>query len=176
MATCMNLYAPCVPQARKMLNNLGRWLDLAVEYAKEKDFDPNVLLSYRLSPDQFALLRQIQTTCDTAKLTAARLTGKAAPSYPDDEQTVEQLKERIQKTIAYLDTLTTADFEGAETKLVELRFAPGQGARGEEYYLSFAQPNFYFHLTHCYALLRHAGVPIGKRTFIGSMETEAMPS
>ncbi len=172
----MSLYEPSVVQTKKMLNNLGQWLVQATEYAQQRDFDPDVLLSFRLSPDQFPLVRQVQTVCDTAKLTAARLTGQEPPSDPDDETTITQLQARIKKTVAYLETMTPAHFEGADTRLVPLRFAPGQGARGHEYYRSFAQPNFYFHLTLSYALLRHAGVQLGKRGFIGSLEMEELPT
>ena len=172
----MSLYDSSVVQTKKMLTNLSRWLEQATEYAQAREFDPNVLLSFRLSPDQFSLVRQVQTVCDTAKLTAARLADKEAPSHADDETTIDQLQTRIRQTVEYLDTLTADDFNGAATRLVSLRFAPGKGARGAEYYRSFAQPNFYFHITMSYALLRHAGVPLGKRGFIGFLEMEDLPA
>ena len=172
----MSLYEPSIVQTKKMLNNLKTWLDHGKEYANQREFDPNVLLTTRLAPDQFALGKQVQIACDTAKLTAARLTNKDAPSFEDTETTIEELQARIDKTIAFLETLTEADFNGAQERLIALPFAPGKGAKGLEYYLSFAQPNFYFHSTTAYALLRHAGVPLGKRAFIGSMHIEDLPA
>ena len=171
----MTLYQSSVLQPKKMLTNLSGWLDAAKDYAAQREFDPDVLLSYRLAPDQYALARQVQIACDTAKLTAARLSDKTAPSHEDTEKTVDELKARIQSTVDFLDTLAADDFQGAEQRMIALPFAPGRGARGHEYFVGFAQPNFYFHVSTSYALLRHAGVPVGKRAYIGSFETEALP-
>src|SRR5690348_4851399 len=129
----MSLYPLAVVQPRKMLQSLGKWLEAASVFAQKKSFDTNTLLSARLAPDQYSLVRQIQSACDTAKFTAARLTGKEAPKHPDTEETVEQLHARIRAVIAYLDTLTEADFAGAETRDVELSFMPGKVISGDDY-------------------------------------------
>ncbi len=164
-----------VEQPKKMLSNLAKWLEAGRAFAEERKYEPDKLLSYKLTADQYTLVQQIQAACDTAKLTAARLTAKDAPSYPDEEATVQEILDRIRATIAFLDTLTAADFDGAEDRLIPLRFAPGKGARGAEYFQSFGQPNFYFHTTMAYALLRQAGAQIGKRAYIGSLRMEDMP-
>ena len=176
MVLSMSLFTLAVTQPKKMLTNLRGWLESAQSFAQGQEFDPTVLLQYRFAPNMFPFARQVQISCDTAKLTAARLSGKDAPSHEDTETTIDELSTRIASTVAFLDTLTEADFAGAEERLIPLRFAPGKASRGAEYFTSFAQPNFYFHITTAYALLRHAGVPIGKRTFIGSMEMEDLPA
>ena len=171
----MSMYAMGVTQPKKMLNNLASWLKQAKAFAEQREYDPDTLLSFKLTPDQFALGRQVQVTCDTAKLTAARLTGKDAPSHPDDETTIDALIARIASTVEFLDSLSASDFDSAAERLVPLRFAPDKGARGAEYFMSFGLPNFYFHITTVYALLRVAGLPLGKRAFLGSMEMEDLP-
>jgi len=166
----MSLYAHTLPQQRKVLENLDRWLDKAVVYAEGKKFDANTLLQARLAPDQFALGRQIQAVCDNAKMTAARLTGTAAPAHPDTETTIADFKARIATVIAYLDTFQESAFEGAADRLIELPFAPGMVVRGDDYTVELALPNFYFHVTTAYAILRHNGVEVGKRDFLGSLK------
>jgi uncharacterized protein len=165
----MSLYSSSVPQLSKMLQNLDRWLTKAEENAKARSFDPAVLLTSRLAPDQYALTRQVQAACDSAKFTAARLSGKTAPSHPDTETTLEELHARIRAVVEFLGTFTEADFEGAEARTVALPFAPGKGMNGADYLTEMALPNFYFHVTTAYAILRHNGVPVGKIDFIGSM-------
>ncbi|MEO1335127.1 MAG: DUF1993 domain-containing protein [Myxococcota bacterium] len=172
----MSLYSMCIEQNKKMLGNLVRWIDIAVSYAEQRKFEPDVLLSMRLSPDQFPLRRQLQVVADTAKLTAARLTGQEAPKHEDDETTLAQLKTRLMEVIAYLDTFSAADFEGADERLIPLAFMPGKVARGADYFEGFAVPNLYFHVTTSYALLRHAGVPLGKRDFIGHFAMQDAPT
>ena len=167
----MSLYDTAIVQSRKMLGNLDKWLDAGVAYAQKKSFDPSVLLVARLAPDQYPLTRQIQAACDSAKFLAARLTGKEAPKHPDTEATVDELRERIHAVVAYLDTFTAADFAGAETRHVELSFLEGKYLLGSDYACEMALPNFYFHVTTAYAILRHNGVDLGKRDFIGSMTT-----
>lgn len=164
------LFQACVPQMSKMLGQLDAWLGEAVEYAASREFDPDRLLAERLHPDMFALTQQIQSACDTAKFAASRLTATEPASDPDDETTVEQLRARIKKTMAGLDALDASQFEGAEDR--EIRFAAipeGKATRGLPYFIGFAQPNFYFHVTTAYALLRSAGVKLGKRKYIGSL-------
>jgi len=170
----MDMYRSFIPQAEQMLGNLRAWFDKAEAHAKSLNYDANVLLSARLAPDQFALARQVQTCCDTAKLTAARLTGKDAPVHEDTEQTMDELRNRIDATLAFLKTLSPTDFAGADARIIPLAFLPGQGATGADYVFQFALPNLYFHLTTAYQLLRHNGVPVGKQDFIGRITLQAL--
>jgi hypothetical protein len=165
----MSLFEGSVVQFKKMLTQLDRWLDAGVAYSQKKAFDQSVLFHARLAPDQYALGRQVQAACDAAKFTAARLTGKEPPKHPDTEQTVAELKARIQSTVAYLDTFKAADFAGAEARKVELSFLEGKVLLGPDYLMEMAIPNFFFHVTTAYAILRHLGVDLGKRDFIGSL-------
>ncbi len=165
----MNLYEATVPQLTKMLKNLDLWLTKAEAHAKAKAFDVNTLLTARLAPDQYPLVKQIQGTCDAAKFTAFRLSGKEAPAHPDTEQTIEELHARIGKCVDYLNTLTPGDFETAGTRWVTLPFMPGKKIIGQNYAVEIALPNFYFHLTTAYAILRHNGVDVGKTDYIGSV-------
>ena len=165
----MSLYQASVPQLKKMLNNADKWLEAAVEHAKSKSFDPNILASARLAPDAYSLTRQIQAIADSAKFCASRLTGKEAPKHPDTETTVDELRARIQSVIVYLDTYTEADFDGSKDRLIELSFMPGKTLTSADYLNEMALPNFYFHVTMAYAILRHNGVPLGKMAYIGSL-------
>jgi uncharacterized protein len=153
------------------LNALSGVLDKAVAFAASKKIDPAVLLRTRLAPDMFDLTRQVQTVTDQARRGAARLAGLEPPSVPDTETTIDQLKERLAKTIAYLKTLDRKQIDAAAGR--EIRFPLGPGMTGEmtgENYLNhFVLPNFYFHLTAAYAILRHCGVDIGKRDFVGNI-------
>ncbi|HRG97025.1 MAG TPA: DUF1993 domain-containing protein [Polyangiaceae bacterium] len=168
----MPLYEETVPQFSKVLQNLGRWLDKAEALAKAKGFDPDTLLTARLAPDQYPLLKQIQAACDAAKQPASRLAGKEPPVHPDTEKTWAEAKARIATCVAYLGTLTPADFEAAENRLITLPFLPGKGCRGGNYAREMALPNFYFHASMAYAILRHNGVDVGKIDFIGGMTLE----
>lgn len=156
---------------QKMLANSLAWLDKASAHAKAKKFEPDAFLSSRLAPDQYAFVRQLQAACDTVKLAAARLAGREAPKHPDTEATVEQIRGRIQAVIAYLDGFSEADFAGAEARVLELAFLPrGKSITGAHYLDEFVIPNFYFHVTTAYAILRHDGVDLGKYDYIGSLE------
>jgi len=165
----MSLYETTIPQMAKMLRNLDKWLDAAVAFAETKKFDPNTLLTARLAPDQYSLARQVQAACDTAKFAAGRLSGKEAPAHPDTEQTIAELKERVGKCLAYLETFKASDFNGAETRRIGLSFIPGKGLVGADYAKELGVPNFYFHATAAYMILRHNGVPLGKGDFLGSL-------
>ena len=166
----MNLYAATVPQFTRILQNVERWLDKATAYAESKKFDPNTLLTARLAPDMFELVRQVQSTCDQCKLTCARLIAKDPPKHPDTEQTIEELRKRLHSVIGYLDSLKPADFEGAEERLISLPFFPeGKAMAGADYLIERQLPNVYFHASMVYAILRHNGVDVGKRDFIGSV-------
>jgi hypothetical protein len=163
------MYYATFGQMKKQLGQLGKWFDAATALAKTKNFEPNLFLGFRLAPDQFAFARQVQLTCDTAKLAAARLTGKDAPGFPDTEQSLDELRERIAKTISFLDTLSEKDFEGAATRSVTQPRWEGKTMTGADYFLEHALPNFYFHLSHAYAILRHSGVSVGKRDYLGAL-------
>jgi hypothetical protein len=165
----MSLVYAQIAQLKKMLTNLEGWLDKATSHAKAKNFDPNVFATARLAPDQYPLTRQVQAACDAAKFVAARLSGKEAPKHPDTEQTVDELRARIRTAVAWLDGLNEADFAGAETRVIELPFLEGKVLSGANYLVEMAAPNFYFHVTTAYAILRHNGVDLGKREFIGSL-------
>src|SRR4051812_9665643 len=122
----MSIYANSITQFKKMLENLDRWLEAANQYAQKKAFEPNVLVNARLAPDQYPLVKQVQSACDSAKFAAARLTGKEAPKHADNEQTMPELRQRIQACVAYLNTYQASDFAGAETRLVALPFLEGK--------------------------------------------------
>jgi hypothetical protein len=165
----MSIYYASVKQLGKMLANLDRWLEKAVAHAKAKSFDPDVFVTSRLAPDQYPLVRQVQSAADNAKFAAARLTGKEAPKHPDEEKTIDELRARIRSVLAYLEPLKESDFEGAATRPVELTFMPGKVMTGADYFVEMASPNFYFHLVTAYAILRHNGVDLGKIDYIGSL-------
>ena len=153
----------------KGLQNLLACLDKAAAFADHKKIEFDVLLQSRLAPDQFALTRQIQITCDTAKLGASRLTGKPAPSHADDEKTLADVRARIQSTIDYLQSFKFEDYQNAKTQKVSQPRWEGKYLTGEEYVLHHMIPNFYFHETTAYSILRHNGVEVGKKDFLGAM-------
>jgi hypothetical protein len=167
------MYYESIRQMRKTLAQLDKWLDAGVAFAKTKSFDPNVFLGCRLAPDQFALVRQIQTACDTPKLAASRLTGKEAPKHPDTEQTIDELKARIASVLAYLDSFTPKDFEGTAARTITTPRWEGKILSATEYLFEHALPNFYFHASHTYAILRHNGVGIGKQDYLGQLSLRA---
>jgi uncharacterized protein len=164
----MSLYT-FVLQMKKLLRGVDGWLDKAVAHATAKKFDPNTLLQSRLAPDMFPLIRQVQAVCDQAKFAAARTAGKDPPSHPDTEQTVDELRKRIASVIAYLDGFSAADFEGVEGRTISLPRWEGKSLTAFDYFVEHAQPNFYFHLTATYAILRHNGVDVGKRDYLGTL-------
>lgn len=166
----MSIYNATVPQYAKILRQLDAWLVKASAHAETVGFDPNNFLGCRLAPDQFALTRQIQACCDTAKFAVSRLTGGQAPSHADDETTIDDLRERITATLEYIESVEESAFEGASERTIALPFAKGMGTKGGEYLNSFALPNFYFHISHSYAILRHNGVALGKYDFMGSVD------
>jgi len=168
----MSFHYQAILEMKKMLANLDKWIEKTVAYAQKKPFDPNTLVTARLAPDQYPLVRQIQSACDTAKFTGARLTGKEAPKHPDTEQTIDELRARIRAATSYLETLKAEDFKGAGERRVELSFLEGKVILGDDYLVEMAIPNFFFHVAHAYAILRHNGVDLGKRDYIGSLTTQ----
>jgi len=166
----LSMYQISVPVFVKTLENLSAILDKGAAFAQAKKIDPLVLLGYRLAPDMFALTKQVQIASDHAKRACARLTGVEAPVYEDTESSFEDLKARIAKTTAFIHSLTPTQFEGAETR--EITMKSGGVDRtflGSLYLLHNALPNFFFHTTTAYAILRHCGVEIGKGDFIGKL-------
>jgi hypothetical protein len=151
------------------LEALAKILDKAQIQARTEDKDPASLTEARLAPDMYPFTRQIQIVSDGAKGCAARLTGQEPPSWPDTETTFPELKERVQKTVAYLKSVTPEQFTGAEDRQVTLKFPNGMTLEfsGADYVNNFVLPNFYFHLTTAYGLLRMNGIAIGKRGFLG---------
>ena len=166
----MNVYDSTVPQLIRILGQVHRWLDKAQAHAEQKKFDINALLTARLSPDQYAFVRQVQVVTDNAKGMAARLAGVEIPKFEDDEKTVDELWARLDKTIAFLKTLEPAQFEKAADRTITMAFMPGKGIKGSDYLTGFALPNFYFHVVTAYAILRHNGVDVGKVDFIGDVK------
>ena len=162
----MDVFAT-VTQFSRMLTNLDTWLVAGVEYAKQKEFDPDVLAQARLAPDQYELIRQVQSACDAAKYAAAYLSGKKAPSHPDVEKTMAELRARVKTCLDYLATFKAADFAGAEQRPVAPLWMGGKSVRGDHYLTRLGTPNFYFHVTTAYAILRHNGVSLGKGDYIG---------
>ncbi len=146
-------------------------LDKAAAYAITKKVDPSVLLSYRLAPDMFALTKQVQVACDQAKNGAARLAGVEPPKFEDSESSIDQLKERVAKTVGYLKTLNATAIDGSMGREITFPLGPSNKGhmRGAEYLNHFVLPNFYFHLTAAYAIVRHCGVDVGKRDFLGAI-------
>jgi hypothetical protein len=151
-----------------MLGALDKVLTKAEADAEARKIDPSVFTNGRLAPDMLPLTRQIQIMTDQAKGGASRLAGQEPPKWSDEEKTFADLHARVAKTIAHLKTFKPADFDNAETRSIELKF-PNATLQfsGKDYFLSFVVPNFYFHYTTAYAILRHNGVPIGKQDFLG---------
>jgi hypothetical protein len=164
----LSMYQASVPVFLHMLKNLTAILDKAEAFAAERKIEPEVLLSWRLAPDMFPLVRQVQIAADFAKGTTARLAGAEVPKYADDEKIFAELKARIAKTVKFVQGFSAKDIDGSEGRDITLSVG-GQDMhfKGQPYLLDFALPNFYFHSTVAYAILRHCGVEIGKRDFLG---------
>lgn len=164
-----SIYQASVPTLIRGLNQLQHILRKGSQYAELKGFDPAVLIHARLSPDMLPLARQIQIATDVAKGCGARLLGDTPPSYEDTESTFEELDARIEKTIAFLRSLSANDFDGAEQRAIQLKLGPYEvDFVGQTYLSSFVLPNFYFHLTTAYNILRHNGVELGKMDYLGA--------
>lgn len=167
--TSEDYYKTCVQQFTKMLANLQKCLDKLQTHAETKKFEVGNVLTARLAPDQFNFIRQVQIICDTAKFCASRITGKEAPSYEDKEQTLDELRSRIQKTVAYLQTYKPADFQNVEARKISLPWMKEKALMGDTYFTTFAVPNFYFHFMTAYSILRHNGVDVGKQDYLGEL-------
>ena len=152
------------------LNALSGVLDKAAAFTAAKKVDPAVLLGWRLAPDMFALARQVQVACDQAKNGAARLAGVEPPKFEDTETSLEQLKQRIAKTLAYIKGLDAKAIDASADREITFPLGPTKGQmKGGDFLNHFVLPNFYFHLTAAYAIVRHCGVELGKRDFLGAI-------
>jgi uncharacterized protein len=164
----MSTYAT-VRQMKKVLENMGGWLDKAAAHASAKKFDPETMLTWRIAPDMLPFSNQIQMTCDQAKFAASRGANKEAPSHPDTEKTLADLRKRVAAVIEYLGTFKADDFHDADTRTLSLPRWEGKSMAAADYVVENALPNFYFHATTVYLLLRHNGVDVGKRDFLGQL-------
>ena len=165
----ISMYQASAPRFANTLSNLSAILDKAKAHAEARKIDEQVMTSLRLYPDMYALARQVQIACDTAKGAMARLAGVEIPKHEDTEKTFEELKARIAKTIAFINTVKPSQVDGSEDKEVVLKFRTGEvRMKGMQYLLGHAQPNFYFHVTTAYNILRHNGVEVGKKDYIGT--------
>jgi hypothetical protein len=167
----ISMYDISIPALTRGLTNMSGLLDKAAAHAETKKFDTLVLAQARLFPDMHPLARQVQIACDTAKGAAARLAQVEIPKHPDTETTFAELKARIAKTLDFLKTVTAAQVQGAEVKTIEIKFPNGAWKfTGLSYLTDFVLPNFYFHLSMVYALLRNNGVDVGKGDFLGAIQ------
>jgi hypothetical protein len=165
----ISMYQASAPRFVNMLKNLSAILDKAQAYCDARKIEPAVLTGYRIFPDMLPMTRQVQIACDGAKGAMARLAGVEIPKHEDTEQTFAELKARIAKTIAFIETIKPAQIDGTEDKEIALKLGGNEVKfKGMQYLLGFAHPNFYFHVTTAYAILRHNGVDIGKKDYIGT--------
>lgn len=167
----LSMHALAVPVIEQMLGNLSRWLDKAEAHAQARRFDPSVYLTLRLAPDMLPFPKQVQIASDNAKGCVARLAGVEIPAFPDTESSLGELRERIARTLDFVRSVPAVAFEGSDTRPIEIPLRNREPLRfqGRDYLLHFALPNLYFHVTTAYALLRHAGVDLGKSDYLGSL-------
>lgn len=164
----LSMYQASIPVFTRMLDNLASLLEKGAAHAEARKIDPSVLIGYRLAPDMFPLNRQVQIATDHAKGCAARLAAIDPPKFEDNETSFPDLIARIRKTQAFLATVTAAQIDGSEERIVTLKLRGNElTLPGQTYLLHMAMPNFYFHVTTAYDILRHAGVEIGKQDFTG---------
>jgi hypothetical protein len=167
----ISMHSACVPIFTRMLGNVAGWLDKAEAHAQAKKFDPGVFMQARLAPDMLPFVQQIQIACDAAKFGLARLSGREAPKFADDEKTFADLRERIRKTLDFIASVPAPAIDGTEDKDVVVPRRDGSMTlKGEAYLKHFVLPNFFFHVTTTYSLLRHWGVELGKADFLGRFD------
>jgi uncharacterized protein len=167
----VTMYKASVPQLDRALRNLSAILDKAQKHAADRKIDPQVFLSMRLYPDMFPFIRQVQTSTDFAKAIVSRLMGRDPPKWDDTEKSFDELKQRIDKAVKLLGSVSPADLDGSESRQITITVGGRMTMQftGDDYLFYFAMPNFYFHVTIAYAILRHAGVELGKADFIGPL-------
>ncbi len=165
----ISMYQASVPRFVNMLGNLAGILDKAQAHAEAKKLDPATLPNFRLFPDMFPLIRQVQIACDAATGSVARLAGVEVPAYDNAEKTLPELKARVLQAIAFVQGFTAAQIDGTEDKDIVIKRGEKESRyKGMQYLLGHAVPNLYFHITTTYAILRHNGVEIGKRDYLGN--------
>lgn len=164
----LTMYQASIPVFTRALNVLSTLLNKAVAHAEENKLDPETLLNARLYDDMYSLIGQVQRASDAAKIGSSRLTAIQPPSFADEETTFPQLQERIAKTIAFLDTVKPEQFDGSDEREIVIKLR-GQETKftGQAYLLTFVLPNFLFHITTAYDILRHKGVVVGKMDYLG---------
>ena len=163
------MYQASVPRFVNILSNLSSILDKAQVYVEAKKIDPSVLPNYRIAPNMLPLSAQVQIACDSAKGLVTRLSGVAAPVFEDNEKTLLELKERIAKTITFIQSVPSESIDGTEEKEIVIKRGEKETHyKGMQFMLGHAVPNFYFHVSMTYAILRHNGVEIGKRDYLGN--------
>ena len=166
----LSMYQASIPAFVQMLNSLAAILDKAEAHAGNRKIDPEVLLNYRLAPDMLPFVRQIQIAADLGKGAAARLAGVEVPKHDDTEKTFADLKARLAKTAAFVQSFKPNDIDGSEDREIKLTLGEHKMSfKGQPYLVHFVMPNFYFHCTTAYDILRHGGVELGKRDFIGTI-------
>jgi len=165
----ISMYQASVPRFVNILGNLSRILDKAQAHVEAKKIDPSVLPNFRIAPDMLPMSVQVQIACDSAKGLVARLSGVTAPVFEDTEKTLSELKERIAKTIAFIRSVPAESIDGTEDKEIVIKRGETETRyKGMQFMLGHAIPNFYFHVSMTYAILRHNGVEIGKRDYLGN--------
>lgn len=165
----ISMYQASAPRFVNTLNNISILLDKAQAHAEAKKIEPTALTHSRLYPDMFPMKRQVQIACDTAKGAVARLAGVEVPKHEDTEETFAELKARIAKTVDFIQSIKPAQIDGSEEKNIHLKLGSREvDWKGMQYLLGFALPNFYFHAVTAYDILRHNGVEVGKRDYIGN--------
>jgi hypothetical protein len=166
----ISMYQASAPRFANTLKNLAAIVDKAKAHCEARKIDPGVLFGARLYPDMFAFSRQVQVACDNAKGAVARLAGVEVPKHEDTEKSFDELKARIEKTLAFVESIKPAQIDGSEDRTVELKLGRMDVKwQGMQYLLGFALPNFYFHAVTAYDILRHNGVELAKRDFIGNV-------
>jgi hypothetical protein len=167
----ITMHSASVPVFVRMLGNLDAWLVKAEAHAQAKKFEASVYLAARLAPDMLPFTKQIQIACDGAKFGVARLAGVEAPKHDDTEASLADLRERVRQTIAFVQSVPAAQIDGTEAKDVTIPRRTGpMTLKGEFFLKHFVMPNFYFHVTTAYALLRHNGVELGKMDYLGALQ------
>ena len=164
------MYYQVISQCVQSLKNLETCLDKAEQHAVVKKFDVGVLMTSRLAPDMEHFIYQIQSACDYVKAAAAWLSGQNPPKHEDSERTIDELRDRIRKTVAFAENVKELQYADARERKVKLSWAPGKVIGGEDYLLQMTIPNTFFHIAMAYAILRHNGVDVGKMDFLGSIK------
>jgi hypothetical protein len=167
------MYYQVLSQCTQSLKNVETWLDKAEQHAAAKKFDVSVLLNARLAPDMKNFIYQVQSACDYVKAAAAWLSGQTPPRHEDNERTIEEVRARIRKTVAFAESVKEPQYAGASERKVKLSWAPGKVIGGEDYLLQMTIPNTFFHIATAYAILRHNGVDVGKMDFLGPINLVA---